>query len=293
MKRATPQSTCVLAVGGGKGGTGKSLLVVQLGVLFAQQGLKTVMVDASPHGANLHSFLGLEDPEHTLDEVLAKECGVQEAVLPTGVPNLLLLPGMRVGLGLHEDPNLAAVAKQFMNIQADIVLWDVGSGVSDWSTYLMANADVGVMVGVPDAPSMECDYRFLRKVCRWFVADQVPSSDVPPMDWLPASWLARLQKKDSNLAQTLKEKLLNWRMLLLFNQVRSAEDKDLGNEVAAVCHRLLGITCQPMGWLEYDERMWLAIRQRQPMVLAFPESRWTIQLHGIFKELLPGVLSHR
>lgn len=280
-----------LAVGGGKGGTGKSLLVVQLGVLLAQHNLRTVMVDADPSGANLHSFLGLEDPDRSMDEALSQNCSFQEAVLPSGVPHLSILPGLRFGLNPYPNVDVPFVLEQIKQIEADVVLWDVGSGIQGWSPRWMANADVGLVVSTPDAPSIECDYRFLRSVCRWFILGEVGEEQAPPHDWLPARWLARLQKKDSKLAQTLREKLLKWRMLHLFNQIRTAEDKELGQEVAAVCHRLLGLSCQPMGWLEYDERLWLAIRQRQPMVLAFPESRWTIQLHGVVQELLP--LLHR
>src|SRR5579872_3035373 len=48
-----------IAVGGGRGGAGKSLVAVNLAVYFAQLGKPVVLVDADAAGANLHSHFGL------------------------------------------------------------------------------------------------------------------------------------------------------------------------------------------------------------------------------------------
>ena len=47
-----------IAVGGGKGGVGKSLVAANLAVALADEGLAVVAVDADLAGANLHSCLG-------------------------------------------------------------------------------------------------------------------------------------------------------------------------------------------------------------------------------------------
>src|SRR6185369_5218085 len=52
----------VIVVGGGRGGVGKTLLAVNLGVYFAQLGRDVVVCDADPFGSNLHAVLGLDSP---------------------------------------------------------------------------------------------------------------------------------------------------------------------------------------------------------------------------------------
>jgi flagellar biosynthesis protein FlhG len=52
----------VIVVGGGRGGVGKTLLSVNLGVYFAQLGRDVVVCDADPFGSNLHAVLGLDSP---------------------------------------------------------------------------------------------------------------------------------------------------------------------------------------------------------------------------------------
>src|SRR5688500_484243 len=49
----------VIAVGGGRGGAGKSIVAVNLAVYLAQLGRKVLLIDADPSGAELHTVLGL------------------------------------------------------------------------------------------------------------------------------------------------------------------------------------------------------------------------------------------
>ena len=57
----------IIVVGGGRGGVGKTLLAVNLGVYFAQLGRDVVVCDADPFGSNLHAVLGLDSPPLALD----------------------------------------------------------------------------------------------------------------------------------------------------------------------------------------------------------------------------------
>src|SRR5580704_13345444 len=81
-----------IAVGGGRGGVGKSLVAVNLAVYFAQLGKPVVLVDADAVGANLHTHFGLKaasvEPDVNADGTVA----LAAALVPTSVPGLSLLP---------------------------------------------------------------------------------------------------------------------------------------------------------------------------------------------------------
>src|SRR5260221_11170830 len=62
----------VIAVGGGKGGIGKTLVTANLGIALAQRGCKVVLVDADLGGANLHTCLGISQPAVTLSDYLTE-----------------------------------------------------------------------------------------------------------------------------------------------------------------------------------------------------------------------------
>ena len=60
----------IVAVGGGKGGIGKSLITSSLGISLARRGQCVVVIDADLGGANLHTALGVSNPEVTLADFI-------------------------------------------------------------------------------------------------------------------------------------------------------------------------------------------------------------------------------
>ena len=60
----------IWAIGGGKGGVGKSVLAANLGVVLAKRRQRVIVVDADLGGANLHTLFGMPDPELTLSDYI-------------------------------------------------------------------------------------------------------------------------------------------------------------------------------------------------------------------------------
>lgn len=71
----------------GKGGTGKTTTVANLGVALAQFGKEVILLDADLTMANLSLVLGMEDIPVTLHDVLAREADLKDAIYegPAGV----------------------------------------------------------------------------------------------------------------------------------------------------------------------------------------------------------------
>src|SRR5512140_2044460 len=91
----------VIAVGGGKGGVGKSTIAANLGVVIAQAGKRVVVVDADIGAANLHTLLGIRFPEKTLrDFIENREDDLEKVLLDTACPGLRLLSSASDVLGI-------------------------------------------------------------------------------------------------------------------------------------------------------------------------------------------------
>src|ERR1044071_564489 len=89
----------VIAVGGGRGGVGKSIVAVNLAVYLAQLGRKVLLIDADPAGAELHTALGLGPLSTTMPSAAAaaassSDDGDDDVLTPvaTQVPGLSLVP---------------------------------------------------------------------------------------------------------------------------------------------------------------------------------------------------------
>jgi flagellar biosynthesis protein FlhG len=82
-RQLAPPPVQVIAVTGGKGGTGKTSVSVNLATAFARAGRNTMLLDGDLGLANVDVLLGLT-PRCTLEHVLAGERRLDEVILQTG-----------------------------------------------------------------------------------------------------------------------------------------------------------------------------------------------------------------
>src|ERR1700691_1521363 len=87
---SAPGAKKVIAVGGGRGGVGKSVVASNLAVYFAQLGRPVVLVDCDPTGANVHCHFGV--PAASAAPEGERSASLSGALVPTSVPGLRLLP---------------------------------------------------------------------------------------------------------------------------------------------------------------------------------------------------------
>lgn len=83
----------VIAVANQKGGVGKTTTAVNLGACLANLGKRVLLVDIDPQG-NTTSGIGINkaDVKYCIYDVIINDVHIEEAVLPTVVNNLSLLP---------------------------------------------------------------------------------------------------------------------------------------------------------------------------------------------------------
>ena len=161
---ATP-GVQVIAVTGGKGGTGKSSVAVNLATAFAQAGRKAMLLDGDLGLANVDVLLGLT-PRYTLEHVLRGERALEEVILETSA-------GVRVVPAASGVARMAALsaAEQAGLVQAfsalpgplDVLIVDTAAGISE-SVLQFCQAAQQVLVVMRDEPTSLTDTYALIKV---------------------------------------------------------------------------------------------------------------------------------
>jgi flagellar biosynthesis protein FlhG len=276
----------VVAIGGGKGGVGKSLVAANVGIFLATLGKRVVLVDGAFGAPNLHIFSGVPRPARTLSESFAPGGPtLQELAVATHVP------GVRLVAGMFDPPAMAeprpeavrAMCEQLRALPADWVVVDLGPGLTSPTLELFVEADVGVVVAVPDPTSIELMHRFVKAAfLRWLVrrgfAHLVEAPSRRPVDHEGGApspleiYLAAMEARPDE-APALRDAILRFAPHLLVNSARSKSDMELGRAVASVVRRRLGVPLRYLGHLEYDEAVWASTRRRRPLLIEHPETR--------------------
>ena len=241
-----------IAVGGGRGGVGKSVLAVNLGVYVAQLGRSVLLIDADPAGAALHTLLGIEPP--SLPEPSEDSEEDDLVPLPTQVPGLqLVAQGYRVGSTVPVRPGRKPRwARQVQKLDIDYVILDLGAGTGPATLDLFLSADIGICVSAPEPPAIEATYRFTRALfqrmmrrllskdrfkMRLLERAEAELGPLPP----PQDLVRAVARYDSNLGELAAAELVKLRPRLVVNSGRLRGDTELGPAMCDMAERYLGV----------------------------------------------------
>jgi flagellar biosynthesis protein FlhG len=287
-----------IAVGGGRGGVGKSLLAVNLGVYVAQLGRSVLLIDADPAGAALHTVLGIEMP-NTVEASEDSDEDEPLVALPTQVPGLQLVPqGYRVGSTVPVRPGRKPRwARQIQKLDIDYVIMDLGAGTGPAALDLFLSADISICVAAPEPPAIEATYRFTRalfqRVMRRLLSKdrfkmrlleraEAELGPLPP----PQDVVRAVARYDSNLGELAATELGKLRPRLVVNSGRLRGDTELGPAMCDMAERYLGVNFDYVGHIEQDDAVWLSVQHRRPLLIDSPTSKSARNLERIARRVL-------
>jgi chromosome partitioning protein len=147
----------ILAIANQKGGVGKTTTAINLGAGLGALERRVLLVDCDPQ-ANATRGLGAKAAEPNLYHVLTGEATLEEAVRPSGFPNLDLVPSQRDLVGVEvEFVGEAGWEKKLKAVLAkvagryDTILLDCPPSLGHLTVAALTAAD-GVLV------PLQCEY---------------------------------------------------------------------------------------------------------------------------------------
>lgn len=226
----------IITVTSGKGGVGKTNVLVNLAIALQQRGHRVVVVDADLGLANVDILLGMQ-PEFTLQHVLDGERQLRE-VVTVGPAGLRVVPGCN---GIPRIADLSARKRRellqsfsMLETDADFILIDTAAGLGRSVVQFALAADEVVIITTPE-PSAVTDAYAMIKVLH-------------QERYTPRTHLI------INLAHT------------------RAEAVAIAEKVTHVVRQFLHMHIQPLGYVLYDANVHEAVMHRTPFLLRTPKA---------------------
>lgn len=212
-----------------KGGTGKTNIVGNLGLLLAQEAQKTCIIDIDANGPGIHSLFNLEF-ENSLIEYLNNKCEIKDIVYKPETESELYLIPMKVWeddiTSLFKSPSEAKekVLELIDHIKREYgfehILFDCGPGINKSSFLIMNIVDKAIVVSTIDRQDIRGTYILTNMAKKlgsypYLLFNKIPLDRLKEMDKVINEFSKRLETQlleiiafDKNVADTWSRRLV-------------------------------------------------------------------------------------
>jgi flagellar biosynthesis protein FlhG len=244
------RKTRIITITSGKGGVGKSNVTVNLALALSQKKKRVVILDADFGMANVDIICGIA-PFFNLYDVIKGKKSLEEIIVK-GPMGTKIIPG---GTGFSEVTELSNTQRQHLLNQlleleksADIILIDTGAGIAKTVLGFIAAAHEVVILTTPEPTSVTDAY------C---------------------------------IAKIIGTYKLHKNIKLIVNQVNGApEGREVARRFTTVSQKFLHLDVDYLGYIHSDAAVSRSVRQQQPLMMAYPDSRAAACIETIADRLL-------
>ena len=292
----------IWAIGGGKGGTGKTFVTSAMGTYIAGKGKRVILIDIDIGGANLHSFLGISRPKKSLTDFFEAGASLNKLAVKTGIDNMSLITGDIHSLA-SDNIKFTQKLKLFrhiMKLNKHYVIIDLGGGSHNNTIDTFLMADKKIVILEPEITSVENMYHFIKNAL--FRKLKMSLREYGFKDIVEQMWERReeynikslrelmdcIRDNFSYVGDIIDKELSDFKLYLILNKIRSSDDILIGSSMKSIFMKYLGINTKFVGFIEYDDSVWRSIRERRPFMLNYSLSRSAKEVEVFTENLLKG-----
>ena len=264
----------IIAFGGGKGGTGRSLIASSVAILLASQGRKVVLVDMDLGGSNAHTYLDIKNQYIGVANWLASdELEFTDLVQETPYRNLYFVAGdvlVPSAASLMTPERHRRTMEQIAGLSYDYILLDLPAGSSQYTLDYFMLSNSGVLVTQPELTSILNSFNFMKSALyshivgiveswdnkealervRGLFVEEAPNS-TPPLSVV----LEEIEAVASGIGVQIREELNLCTPFIVLNKIRSPSDIDFGQRLRTTIRKNLVVECESLGGLYYEDRL--------------------------------------
>jgi flagellar biosynthesis protein FlhG len=279
-----------ISIGSGKGGTGKTMIIVNLALLLARTGRKVCLIDLDLGGADAQVLFGLFQPKRSLGDFLTKKVDRLSEVAYTfsSYNNLQFIPGtgdtlQTANLSYQEKKRLL---RALTAIEADVLLIDVGAGAGYHALDFFMFSDLQICVTLPDPASIMDLYNFLqlatiRKVLSSFLSQSKVGNVLKSSNFASLAEVFALAEETTAGARREAQLALRY-----FHPLLIVNRDGVGGRINLVklrqlVERYLAIDIPELGKIPEDSKVDEALKAFMPVCDLFPASPATEALTAV------------
>ena len=300
----------LVAVAGGKGGVGKSVVAANLCVALAQRNptQQIAAIDLDVGCGNLNWCLGVAEPKGIINHFILGEVDqLSELLNPTPRNNLNLICSSYTGVPevVLDGPARQRILSQLHTLSARYVMLDLGAGTGDDVLDLFLGAHEKLIVVNPDPLSLQNSFIFLKTAILRFLARELSNEDfLSPVK----RQLIRIVEAEENLnIRQLVTKLKQWdryatyvlaglvddlKVKIIVNMYRgSKEQRAFLTRFHELLFRDLCLrnNLSYLGFVHFDPGVQKSIQGTQPYLMKYPDRKAAEDIRAVAKRLETGV----
>jgi flagellar biosynthesis protein FlhG len=241
--------TRILTVTSGKGGVGKSNVVVNLAILLQKLGKKVMIFDADIGMSNDDVLMGFL-PKYNIFDIIFNNKSIEDVII-TGPYGVKLLPG---GSGLSKMGDLSKddIEKIVIELEKindlDFIIMDTGAGINRSVLGFIASCEELIVLTTPEPTSLTDAYCLLKAVNHF------------------------------NLKTEAK---------VIINRVNDEREGEITyNKFNKAVTSFLKISLEYLGSVSEDKKLVQAVKAQQPFVVAYPNCDAAKNLEHIANNIL-------